>query len=42
MRAQDIIKMIKLHLQAVTYPEAFSFRYTGMGAQIIGAQIIVK
>ena len=26
----------------MTYPEAFWHRYTGMGAQIIGAQIIVK
>ena len=27
---------------SVTFPEAFWYRYTGMGAQIIGAQIIVK
>ena len=27
---------------SVTYPEAFGYRYTGMGAQIIGTQIIVK
>ena len=26
----------------MTYPEAFWYRYTGMGAQIIGTQIIVK
>ena len=31
-----------LLISAVTYPEAFWYRYTGMGAQIIGAQIIAK
>ena len=31
-----------LNYYSVTYPEAFCYRYTGMGAKIIGAQIIVK